>query len=138
MSQEKIKHLEFIQEIITRMNQNSFQLKGWMIAIVSGLLALYANSNNDIYIWIAIAPTTMLWLLDTYYLQQERKFRGVYNDVAGISSEEQRVKIKDFEMPIHKYKCGKYCFFNVLKSITIVMTYVPVILGLIIAGMLVK
>lgn len=138
MGQEKIKHLEFIQDVITRMNKNSFQLKGWMITIVSALLALYGSSNNDIYIWIAIAPTIFFWLLDAYYLQQERKFRGVYNDVAGLSSEEQRIEIKDFEMPIHKYKCGNYCYFNVLKSTTIAMIYVPVILGLVLAGILIK
>lgn len=138
MSQEKIKHLEFIQDIITRMNKNSFQLKGWMITIVSALLALYGSSNNDIYIWIAIAPTVIFWLLDAYYLQQERKFRGVYNDVAGLSSEDQKIEIRDFEMPIHRYVCGKYCYFNVLKSTTIAMIYVPVILGLVFAGIIIK
>ena len=53
----KIKHLEFIQAAITRMNQNSFQIKGWMITLVSALLALYANSNKSVYVLIAIIPT---------------------------------------------------------------------------------
>ena len=44
MMENKIKHLEFIQSTITRMNQNSFQIKGWMITLVSALLALYASS----------------------------------------------------------------------------------------------
>ena len=35
MMENKIKHLEFIQSTITRMNQNSFQIKGWMITFVS-------------------------------------------------------------------------------------------------------
>lgn len=35
MEKEKIKHLEFIQNIINRMNLNSFQIKEWMIMIVS-------------------------------------------------------------------------------------------------------
>lgn len=35
MGKEKIKHLEFIQNIINRMNLNSFQIKEWMIMIVS-------------------------------------------------------------------------------------------------------
>ena len=83
--ENKIKHLEFIQTVITRMNQNSFQIKGWMITIVSALLALYASSGKQIYILVAIVPTVIFWFLDTYYLQQERKFRGVYNDVAGLS-----------------------------------------------------
>jgi hypothetical protein len=28
-SSEEVKHLEFIQGVITRMNTNSFQMKGW-------------------------------------------------------------------------------------------------------------
>ena len=35
MEQERIQHLEFIQNIINRMNSNSFQIKEWMIMIVS-------------------------------------------------------------------------------------------------------
>ena len=101
------------------MNQNSFQIKGWMITIISALLDLYASSENTIYIFIAIVPAIVFWFLDAYYLQQERKFRGVYNDVAGLSSEDSRLEIKDFEMPIQKYQCGKYCYFNVLFSKTI-------------------
>jgi len=87
MTPDQIKHLEFIQAVITRMNANSFQLKGWSIAIVSALLALYANSNNVIYIFVAIIPTLLFWGLDAYYLQQERKFRGVYNNVSGLKND---------------------------------------------------
>ena len=131
--ENKIKHLEFIQATITRMNQNSFQIKGWMITIISALLALYANSGNTIYTFIAIVPTIVFWFLDAYYLQQERKFRGVYNDVAGLSSENNRLEIREFEMPIQKYQCGKYCYFNVLFSKTIFPLYGIVIVGLVIA-----
>ena len=45
----QVKHLELVQSNIVRMNQCSFQMKGWMITIVSALLALYAGS---------ISPTT--------------------------------------------------------------------------------
>lgn len=136
MLENKIKHLEFIQATITRMNRNSFQIKGWMITIISALLALYASSENTIYIFIAIVPAIVFWFLDAYYLQQERKFRGVYNDVAGLSSEDSRLEIKDFEMPIQKYQCGKYCYFNVLFSKTIFPLYGIVIAGLVIAYIL--
>jgi len=131
-----MKHLEFIQATITRMNQNSFQIKGWMITIVSALLALYANSENVVYILVAIVPAIIFWFLDAYYLQQERKFRGVYNDVAGLTSEDSRVEIRDFEMPIQKYQCGKYCYFNVLLSKTIFPLYGIVIGGLFIASIM--
>lgn len=134
MNDNKIKHLELIQEVITRMNQNSFQLKGWMITIVSALLVLYAGSGNVLYIWAALVPTVLFWMLDAYYLQQERKFRGVYNDVAELTPEESRIEIKEFDMPIQKYQKGKYCYFNVLISRTVAGLYVPVIVGLIIVG----
>ena len=114
MENNKIKHLEFIQSTITRMNQNSFQIKGWMITLVSALLALYASSEKVVYILIAIVPTIVFWFLDAYYLQQERRFRGVYNDVAGLSPDDSRINVREFEMPIQKYQCGKYCYFNVL------------------------
>ena len=56
MDEVKRQHLTFIQGVITRMNTNSFQIKGWTITIVSALLALYANSFNVIYIFVAIIP----------------------------------------------------------------------------------
>lgn len=132
MENNKIKHLEFIQSTITRMNQNSFQIKGWMITLVSALLALYASSEKVVYILIAIVPAVVFWFLDAYYLQQEGRFRGVYNDVAGLSPDDSRITVREFEMPIQKYQCGKYCYFNVLFSRTIFPLYGIVIVGLVV------
>ena len=135
MAPDQIKHLEFIQAVITRMNDNSFQLKGWSIAIISALLALYANSNNVIYIFVAIIPTLLFWGLDAYYLQQERKFRGVYNSVSGQKND---VEIKPFEMPIHKFQGGQYCFFKVLFSKTIAWLYGTICTLLLFGGLILK
>lgn len=123
-SDEEIKHLEFLQNIITRMNSNSFQMKGWMVAIVSALLAIFADKQNKLYVLFAILPTVIFWGLDTYYLWQERKFRGVYNDVARITSTN---KIPLFSMPVQLYKGDKFSFWNVLFSVTISWLYIPVI-----------
>ena len=49
MQPEQIKHLEFIQNVITRMNTNSFQIKGWSIVIVSALMAIYASTQNNYF-----------------------------------------------------------------------------------------
>ena len=138
MEEKKIKHLEFIQSNITRMNQCSFQMKGWMVAIVSALLALYASSISsetgkgiNMFLFVAIIPTIVFWCLDSYYLQQERKFRGIYNDL--ISSEKE---ILVFSMPLNDYKGGKYNWFFALWSKTEYLLYLPVIIGLIVAGVL--
>lgn len=129
MDENKIKHLEFIQNIITRMNSNSFQLKGLVITIVSALLAVYASNKNQEFILIAIAPSVLFWFLDTYYLQQERKFRGLYNDVSGVS--ENPKDITPFEMRPDKYTGGKYLYLRVFFSSTICPMYSVIVIGLI-------
>lgn len=129
---DKMKHLEFIQAIITRMNKNSFCIKGWMVTIVSALLALAASNKNVVYIYIGIATTIVFWFLDSYYLQQERKFRGLYNDVAGLSKKAEKVEIRTYDMNIKAYKGGKYSYFNVCFSITIALLYIAITIGLII------
>jgi len=120
MSPEKIKHLEFIQDVITRMNNNSFQMKGWMVAIVSALLAIYASTENNRFVLVAIVPAVIFWFLDTYYLWQERKFRGLYNDVAGITKNNH---VELFAMRPDLYAGGKYSYMNVFGSVTIVLVY---------------
>jgi len=127
MSPEKIKHLEFIQDVITRMNSNSFQMKGWMVAIVSALLAVYASTQNDKFALVAIFPAVVFWFLDTYYLWQERKFRGLYNDVVGLTKTQH---IELFAMPVNLYTGGEYSYWNVFMSLTISTLYLPVIVVL--------
>lgn len=127
--ENKTKHLEFIQNIITRMNANSFQIKEWTVAIVSALLAIFASTNNNYLIIAAILPTTLFWFLDTYYLVQERKFIGLYNDVAEISENPKEIKL--FEMRPDLYTNGKYSYCNVFFSKTICTLYLSIIVILI-------
>jgi len=118
MDDRTVKHLEFIQNAIVRMNTNSFQIKKIAITIIAALLALYASSNNFVYLFIAIVPTIIFWCLDAYYLQQERKFRGVYDDVSELTEIEARIIVRLFEMPLHKYTSEKYSYWNALWSST--------------------
>ena len=121
MLDEKIKHLEFIQNVITRMNANSFQIKGWTVTIVSALLAIYASTKNNYFILACLFPATVFWFLDTYYLCQERKLRGLYNDVADITESPQAIKL--FEIRPDLYTGGKYSYWSVFRSITILKMY---------------
>ena len=75
---KKVKHLEFIQNIITRMNTNSFQIKTWAITIVSATLALYASTKNDFFILVGLFPAAIFWFLDAYYRSTKRlRFKGL-------------------------------------------------------------
>ena len=128
MKEEKLKHLEFIQNIITRHNSNSFQLKGLCITIVAAILAIYASNAQKESLIVAIASTLLFWFLDTYYLQQERKLRGLYNDVAGLSSSPK--VLRDFEIRPDLYVGNKYSYTKVFFSKTISSLYIAIVVGL--------
>lgn len=129
--EDKIKHLEFIQQSINRMSTNSFTIKGWSITVVSALLALFATNNDKMFILIALVSTILFAFLDAYYLQIERKFRGIYNDVAGLTNEGNRIIVRPFEMPLNKYQGCKYCYFKVLFSTSVIWLYGVIVVGLI-------
>lgn len=81
MQPETITHLTFIQQIITRMASNSFNLKGWTVAMVAAIFALSSEDSSPWFSGITIFTTIIFWYLDGYYLRQERAYRQMYNAV---------------------------------------------------------
>ncbi len=124
LTDQDIKHLEIIQDAIKRMAANSFQIKGWMLTIVSALLGFYANSGNTKFALVAILPVLVFWGLDAYYLQQERKIRGIYNDV--VNPDKAEIKVMSFDMPMQNYTGGRYSFWNVVTSQTMLLLYLSI------------
>lgn len=82
--ERKLKHLEFAQEVINRMGQCSFLLKGWSVILVSGLFALAAKETNPLFVYLAYIPAISFWILDGYYLYQERLYRHLYDKVRSL------------------------------------------------------
>lgn len=74
----RLKHLEMIQQVITRMNSHSFLIKGWSITLTSAILTLGAKENHTL-IWVAFLPCLAFWLLDAFYLRQERLYRKLWD-----------------------------------------------------------
>ncbi len=127
---QEIKHLEMIQGVIDRMGSNSFQMKSWMLVVATALLGSFANTGNRNFVLLAVFPTVIFWFLDSYFLQQERKFRGVYDDVIGNSKDPKPVA--PFTMPIGQYTGGKYSLWDVFTSMTIFTLYGSIILILLV------
>jgi hypothetical protein len=73
-------YLNILQGIISRMATNSSSCKTWCISLVSAILVVIADKNKPDYAWIALIPIILFFLLDAYYLGQERSFRAIYND----------------------------------------------------------
>lgn len=137
LTEEQIKHLEFTQNVITRMNSNSFQIKGWAITVVSAFLALYASNKNEVYIFIAIIPTILFGLLDTYYLQLERKFRLIYHNII-----DPAINVTPFNMSLDQLNNNKMneetTFFSVMKSPSILYLYLSICILLLLGGLILK
>lgn len=81
MNPDRVKHLEFIQHVVSRLAGNSFLMKGWAVTLIVGLFALAAKDARQSYVAIAIIPSVFFWGLDAYYLWQERLFRALYDEV---------------------------------------------------------
>ncbi|MFE4451893.1 hypothetical protein [Streptomyces sp. NPDC056796] len=81
LSADRIKHLEFIQAIVTRLGNNSFLLKGWAITLTAAVLALSSGQLSWQIALSGIVPLLGFWFLDAYFLRQERLFRALYEDV---------------------------------------------------------
>lgn len=119
MTDDERLYLQFLQNNIARMNTNSAQAKGWCIAIVSALLAIYASTANALFVWICFIPVALFCILDALYLQQEHKFVGMYNDF--VKDKENKPKV--YEMPMKSYAKGVKGFLKVLSSWSVSLVY---------------
>ena len=85
---DKIKHMEMIQSVVTRLAGNSFLVKGWAITL-TGVLAGFGLDRDD---WrlaaAAFVPVVIFWALDAYYLRSERLFRELYDRVRKLEEVE--------------------------------------------------
>jgi len=70
-----LKEIDLIQAVINRMSYNSFLIKGWGLTLVTLVFSLQKNAAD---LYLAFVPLLSFWLLDAYFLRQERLFRRLY------------------------------------------------------------
>ena len=121
----KLKHLEMIQAVISRMAHNSFLLKGWSVTLVAAIFALAATRDTDtlFIVIIALLPTLMFWGLDAYFLRQERLFRRLYDHVRACSEADI-----DFSMYTLPYQADVAGWSAVVLSKTVLAFHLPIVL----------
>jgi hypothetical protein len=86
---ERVKHLELIQGVISRLGNGAFFVKGWTVTVSGVFLGLAVNSDNPGLAIVSILPTLAFWGLDTYFLRSERLFRALYEHVRKGSDQVQ-------------------------------------------------
>ena len=124
--ENKIKHLEMIQAIITRMAQNSFMIKGWSLTLVVAMFA-FVPKTACLFIPIAIIPVLIFTCLDAYYLQLERRYRKLYDIVRNKDETEINFQLKIIE----ECKTISNNYLNCIFSRSILLFYVPIFVVLI-------
>ena len=113
----KLKHLDLIHNVITRLATDSFQLKRWAAALVSGLLALLLGTESTPHTPILLLPVAVFWGLDGYFLWQERLFRALYDRVRLLQNPDI-----DFSMDVDAFRIGwalSWCGAIVSPTLTV-------------------
>ncbi|MCF5894760.1 hypothetical protein [Aeromonas veronii] len=114
----KFKHLDFVQSVIIRMNSNSFMIKGWAITLLTAFLALVAGSGKTQLMPITYMVILLFWVLDGFYISQERKFRKLYESVTNTENE----KI-NFSMDTSKFNEWSNSWLAGIISTTLTLFY---------------
>ncbi|MFF8986846.1 hypothetical protein ACF08E_26180 [Streptomyces globisporus] len=78
LGDERVSHLEFLQHTIARLGTNSFLIKGWSMTLSGALVAVSSSRPTWTVVAAALMVTMGFWLLDSFYLGQERLFRSLY------------------------------------------------------------
>ena len=122
--ERKLKHLEFIQEVINRMARNSFMLKGWTVILVGAIVAFIARGGNAEYILLVCIPALAFWALDGFFLSQEGLFRSLYDRVRMLDESEV-----DFSMDTREFsEIRRNKWLVAMFSRTLNWFYIPIIM----------
>jgi len=131
--ENKQKHLEFIQTAINRMAGNCFLLKGWAITLVAALFVFSAKDANHNYFLIAYFPVIIFWILNGYFLSQERLFRALYDRVRKL--DESKI---DFSMDTSGFETSKNNWLCSIFSQTLLIFYITLVGVMLITIYLIK
>ena len=72
-------HLNIMQGVIQRMAENSRACKMWCVTLVAAVLVLVARTGEPQHALLALVPTVLFGVLDSYYLALERAFIKSHN-----------------------------------------------------------
>jgi len=77
------------------------------VILVSGLFALAAKEANPLFVYLAYLPVIAFWVLDGYYLYQERLYRQLYSKVRKMEASNI-----DFEMNANSFNGKDGCTWS--------------------------
>ena len=67
---------KIVQDIISRMANNSFLIKGWAVTLIVASLLI---KGVYYHYFIAFIPWIIFWIYDAYFLRLEKLYRELYD-----------------------------------------------------------
>ena len=119
-TEKVVEHLKIIQAVVSRLSRNSLWVKTWSLSlIVAAMLLIAIHYVHRPYFSLILIPFVLgFWILDGYFLWQERLFRKVYDEVRVQSD-------TDFQMDLFKHRDEPKCSWaSAIFSITLVIFYI--------------
>lgn len=80
--EDRRKHLDFIQAVVTRMSAASSGAKGWLLPVVTAAYGFALVQHSGSVAILGLVAVIVFAYLDAHYLDQERAYRRLYNVVA--------------------------------------------------------
>ncbi len=122
------KELDMIQNVINRMASNSFQVRAWMIGIISFIVAFERAKlfTDPQLLFILLIPIAVFWYLDGFFLQAERKFRKMYETVVKLRREGDLTGL--YELNPNRYNEQVDSILKIMFSKTLLPLYLTPIL----------
>ena len=80
--EDRRKHLDFIQSVVTRMSAASSNAKAWLLPVVTAAYGYALTQRADSVALLGLGATLLFAYLDANYLRQEKRFRSLYKAVA--------------------------------------------------------
>lgn len=123
-NEKRLKHLELIQGVISRMGGNLFRMRGWMITILVGLSALFVQFQRNELQVILVFVVFIFWIHDAYFLSLERSYRHLYDKIRKLKEGEIDFSMSIFDFSNLRDTSVWYCMI----SNTLSFFYIPTLL----------
>ena len=79
---DRRKHLDHLQSVISRQSAASSATKGWLMPIITATFGIALTQRSALLAAVGLLAIILFAYMDAHYLQNERGFRELYKSVA--------------------------------------------------------
>lgn len=123
----RIKHLEMLQSLITRMAGYGAAFKSYCITVTTAVIGFAFTLHRPAVAALALLPVIAFGLADAQYLRVERRFRDVFN----LVRKEGWDSMPSFEISLPSAPAQS--FLAAATSWSIIWFYAPLAIGVFLA-----